>query len=170
MLASNGASYAQAPMSMDALDQSLLNSEPVEEAPLTPQDTVTKNPSPSQDTTAEEKFEPSIVYDIAVLQGLKKVSAETSVFEVPLDTQVDFGTLTITVKKCVKSAPGERPENTALLLIKDNKPGEEPVVAFSGWMFSSSPAISALEHPVYDITMLDCKLHDAKKPADKTKK
>ncbi|MBU3655480.1 MAG: DUF2155 domain-containing protein, partial [Alphaproteobacteria bacterium] len=31
------------------------------------------------------------------------------------------------------------------------------VTLFSGWMFASSPAVSALEHPVYDIVVLDCK-------------
>ena len=28
---------------------------------------------------------------------------------------------------------------------------------FSGWMFASSPALSALDHPVYDIWVLECK-------------
>jgi hypothetical protein len=28
---------------------------------------------------------------------------------------------------------------------------------FSGWMFASSPALSALEHPVYDVWVIDCK-------------
>lgn len=103
-------------------------------------------------------------YDTALLQGLKKVTAETMVFEAPVNTPISFGTLTITVKKCVKSRPEEQPENTALILIKDQKPGEAPATMFSGWMFSSSPAISALEHPVYDITMLDCVMKKKPKP------
>ncbi|HBK91552.1 MAG TPA: hypothetical protein DDZ68_07785 [Parvularcula sp.] len=28
---------------------------------------------------------------------------------------------------------------------------------FSGWMFASSPALSALQHPVYDVWVIDCK-------------
>ena len=36
------------------------------------------------------------------------------------------------------------------------KPDEKPVLRFSGWMFASSPALSALEHPVYDLIVLDC--------------
>ncbi len=32
----------------------------------------------------------------------------------------------------------------------------DPDRLFSGWMFASSPALSSLEHPVYDIWVLDC--------------
>ena len=39
----------------------------------------------------------------------------------------------------------------------DVKPGESPVRLFTGWMFASSPALSALEHPVYDVWVIDCK-------------
>ena len=30
-------------------------------------------------------------------------------------------------------------------------------VEFRGWMFASSPALNALENPVYDISVLACK-------------
>ncbi|MBR1545006.1 MAG: DUF2155 domain-containing protein, partial [Alphaproteobacteria bacterium] len=30
-------------------------------------------------------------------------------------------------------------------------------VVFSGWMFSSSPSLVAMEHPNYDIWLLECK-------------
>lgn len=160
-----GAAHAQPTDATDILDQSLLDSEPVEEAPEEPAKPAPPPPLPTP-PVAEETPEPTLDYDIAVLQGLKKVTAETSTFEVPLDTPTHFGTLTITLKKCSKSAPEDRPENVALLLIEDQKPDEPPITAFSGWMFSSSPAISALEHPVYDITLLECTTH--KKPAPAT--
>ena len=35
--------------------------------------------------------------------------------------------------------------------------GEQAVRTFTGWMFASSPALNALEHPVYDVWVLDCK-------------
>jgi hypothetical protein len=31
------------------------------------------------------------------------------------------------------------------------------VSVFRGWMFASSPALAAMEHPVYDVWILDCK-------------
>lgn len=148
--------FACSAHAQDAMDQSLLDSEPVEEVPAEPAKPAPPPPPPPVPDEAEP--EPVISYDMAILQGLKKVTAETSTFNVPLDTPTTFGTLTITLKKCVKSAPDERPENTALLLIEDSKPDAPVTTVFSGWMFSSSPAISALEHPVYDITLLECGL------------
>ncbi|MDX2072817.1 MAG: DUF2155 domain-containing protein [Alphaproteobacteria bacterium] len=150
---SAGAAFAQGLTATQAIDQSLFYSEPVEEevspeaaAPAPP---AAKNPQASAS-------EPQPEYNVALLQGLKKVTAETVVFEAPVDGPVAFGTLTVTVKKCTKSRPEDRPDNAALLSIEDKKPDGDSVTAFSGWIFSSSPSISALEHPVYDITMLDC--------------
>jgi hypothetical protein len=94
---------------------------------------------------------------IAVLQGLDKITARVSRFEAKIGQTVSFGTLSITVRDCERSAPEDRPENAAFLEIFENRPDEQSVKQFSGWMFSSSPALSALEHPVYDITLLECK-------------
>jgi hypothetical protein len=94
---------------------------------------------------------------IAVLQGLDKITARVSRFDSPVEKPVMFGTLSIVVHDCEKSAPEERPENAAFVQIYENRPGEERRRLFSGWMFSSSPALSALEHPVYDVNLLECK-------------
>ena len=94
---------------------------------------------------------------IAVMQGLDKITARISTFDTPVAKPVNFGTLSIVVRDCEKSAPEERPENAAFIEITENRPGEETRRLFSGWMFSSSPALSALEHPVYDVNLLECK-------------
>jgi hypothetical protein len=94
---------------------------------------------------------------IAVMQGLDKITARISTFDTPVAKPVNFGTLSIVVRDCEKSAPEERPENAAFIEITENRPGEEKRRLFSGWMFSSSPALSALEHPVYDVNLLECK-------------
>jgi hypothetical protein len=96
----------------------------------------------------------------ALLQGLDKVTARVSTFEAPQDTPVLFGTLEVVVRTCSKAPPEEPPEITAFLEIYNVRPGEETVRVFSGWMFASSPALSALEHPVYDIWIVDC-MNDA---------
>ncbi len=101
---------------------------------------------------------------IAILQGLDKITARVSRFEAPLGRPVTFGTLSIIVRDCEKSAPEERPENAAFIEISENRPGEQAVRLFSGWMFSSSPALSALEHPVYDVNLIDCKTASAAPP------
>ncbi|HKS87857.1 MAG TPA: DUF2155 domain-containing protein [Stellaceae bacterium] len=94
---------------------------------------------------------------VAVLQGLDKITARVSRFDAPVGRPVSFGTLSLVVQDCERSAPEERPENAAFVQIYEQRPGEERVRLFSGWMFSSSPALSALEHPVYDVNLLDCK-------------
>src|SRR4051812_46480657 len=94
---------------------------------------------------------------VAVVQGLDKVTARVSRFEAPIGRAVHFGKLFVLVRDCERSAPEDRPENAAFLEIYEERPGEAKERLFSGWMFTSSPALSALEHPVYDVTLLECK-------------
>ena len=94
-----------------------------------------------------------------VLRGLDKVTAHITTFDVPIGETVAFGTLGIVARTCHKRPPEEPPEVSAFLQIAENRPGAaEPVQIFSGWMFASSPALSALEHPVYDVWVLDCRM------------
>jgi len=97
---------------------------------------------------------------VAVLQGLDKTTARVSTFDAPVDQTVHFGTLSITVKACVKHPPEETPESSAFLIIDEVRAGGvqmQTKQVFSGWMFASSPAVSAMEDPIYDVTVLDCK-------------
>jgi hypothetical protein len=105
---------------------------------------------------------------IAVLQGLDKISARTSQIEAPVGSTVHFGTLSIVVRDCEQSPPEDSPENAAFLQIYETPTGEDTKRLFSGWMFSSSPALSELEHPVYDVTLLACKAPNAPAPAQPT--
>ena len=91
-----------------------------------------------------------------VLQGLDKVTARVHTFEAPLDSTIRFGTLEIIARRCDKRPPEETPESAAFLDILEVRQGEPTVTLFRGWMFASSPALSALEHPVYDVWVLDC--------------
>ena len=102
---------------------------------------------------------------IAILQGLDKISARTSRIEAPVGSTVHFGTLSIAVRDCEQSPPEDSPENAAFLQIYETPPGEDAKRLFSGWMFSSSPALSELQHPVYDVTVLACKAANAPAPA-----
>lgn len=94
----------------------------------------------------------------ATLQGLDKITARISTLTAPIGQPVTFGTLEITVHRCAFHPPEEPPENAGFLRVIDRghdqtRPSKQ---VFSGWVFSSSPAISALEHPVYDVTLLAC--------------
>ncbi|HMU49441.1 MAG TPA: DUF2155 domain-containing protein, partial [Geminicoccaceae bacterium] len=99
---------------------------------------------------------PSLPYRIAVLQGLDKVTARTTIIEAPVGQEVMFGRLGITPRTCLKTPPTEPPESAAFLEIRSLEPGEPPRTDFVGWMMASSPALSALEHPVYDVWVIDC--------------
>ncbi len=96
-------------------------------------------------------------YDIAILRGLDKVTARISTFEAQKNKHIRFGTLRILVRYCDKKPPEETPETSVFLEIIDLRTGGKPRRVFTGWMFASSPAISALEHPTYDVWVIDCK-------------
>ena len=94
---------------------------------------------------------------VVVLQGLDKITARVSTFEIEVGKLGFFGVLSIKVKSCKKKPPMEPPEKVAFLVINDLKPGEKMIEIFKGWMFASSPGLNGLEHPVYDVWVLDCK-------------
>jgi hypothetical protein len=99
----------------------------------------------------------AVQFDIAVLQGLDKVTARISTFNAPIDATIKFGTLEIIVRKCDKRPPEETPESAAFIDVWEVRPGELTMSVYRGWMFASSPALAAMEHPVYDVWVLDCK-------------
>jgi hypothetical protein len=107
----------------------------------------------------------TIAEPVALLQGLDKITARVSKFETPVGTPVRFGTLSIRVRDCEKNPPEETPESAAFLEIDEVRPGEVNLRLFSGWMFASNPALSALEHPVYDVNLLDCRTASGSPPA-----
>lgn len=107
---------------------------------------------------------PSVDQTYAVLRGLDKITARVMRLEVAVGDAVEFGTLSITVRACRSTTPEQRPDNAAFLEVVDEPPGEDPRSAFSGWMFSSSPSVSAMDHAVYDVWVVRCAdadtLHD----------
>ena len=94
----------------------------------------------------------------AKLQTLDKITARISSLDVAVNVPERFGTLEITLSRCAYRPPEEPPENAAFLLVRDvgHDPDLPPVQVFEGWVFSSSPAISGLEHAVYDVTLIAC--------------
>lgn len=95
-------------------------------------------------------------YATVVLRALDKVTARTVTIEVPIGQPVTFRTLQITAQACDKRPPEESPEAASHLEIVEMREGRPPVTIFQGWMFASSPGLSAMQHPVYDVWVLDC--------------
>ena len=96
-----------------------------------------------------------------ILRTLDKVTAITKDYRVAVGDELRYGSLTISVKNCQKTPPEEIPETYAFIQIDDltldsEREADKQERIFSGWMLSSSPAISALDHSVYDVWVLDC--------------
>ncbi|MBP5344308.1 MAG: DUF2155 domain-containing protein [Alphaproteobacteria bacterium] len=91
--------------------------------------------------------------DSVLLRGLDKTTGRVKTFEAKVGKATSFGELTIVVDKCLKRPVDEAPENTAFLTVEETETGNS---VFQGWMFSSNPALSAMEHPVYDVWVLEC--------------
>lgn len=92
----------------------------------------------------------------ALLHALDKISARVSQMRVAVGKEGRFGRLTIRVLACRKRPPEEPPESAAFLEIIDAGRDSSPVETFRGWMFASSPSLSAMEHPLYDIWVAGC--------------
>lgn len=110
----------------------------------------------------------NITGEAVVLRALDKITATTSDYTVAIGDTLTYGSLRVDVKHCEKRPPEEIPETYAFLQIFDDGPlqtetdgkvaeDSEPKKVFSGWMLSSNPAVSALDHRVYDIWVLGCK-------------
>ena len=92
----------------------------------------------------------------ARIQAMDKITGRVSELDVPVNGLSNFGTFSILVRRCVSKYPEETPENTAFVDVVDNYKTSNPVNVFKGWMFSSTPALNAVEHPIYDIWLLNC--------------
>ncbi|MGN0919481.1 MAG: DUF2155 domain-containing protein, partial [Alphaproteobacteria bacterium] len=95
-----------------------------------------------------------IATDTVVLRTMDKITGRVQKLTASVGEQTKVGSLSVFVEKCLKKPPEETPENAAFLIITDENDLEKPV--FRGWMFSSNPALSAMEHPVYDIWVVEC--------------
>ena len=95
-----------------------------------------------------------IATDTVTLRTMDKITGRVQKISVGIGESKKVGSLSVLVEKCLKKPPEETTENSAFLTIMDEDSPEKPV--FRGWMFSSNPALSAMEHPVYDIWVVEC--------------
>jgi hypothetical protein len=110
-------------------------------------------------SSEEDEFAPekNIVTNGVTLQGLDKQTARVFIIDAAVDQPIEFGNLKIVVRHCEKAPLSDRQESMAFLTISEEKSKGSPKNLFAGWMFSSSPALSALDHPIYDIWVKECK-------------
>ncbi len=91
--------------------------------------------------------------DTAELSVLDKVRAQPSPLTVRVGQSVSWGSLTITVRGCVTRPPDLPQDSAAFLEVTD---GRATGSAFHGWMLASAPALSLMEHPIYDLRVTSC--------------
>ena len=92
----------------------------------------------------------------AQLQAMDKITGRVSEIEVPVNGEVKFGSFSIVVRACKATPPEETPENYAFVDVADTTKDGKLYNIFKGWMMSSSPALNAVEHPIYDVWLLKC--------------
>ncbi len=96
-------------------------------------------------------------YPVVRLRSLDKITARTMTFDAKVGSTVKFGEIFIKIQSCRKPPPVEKNEAAAFLQIwQINKAMGDSNWVFSGWMFSSSPTLSAMNHSIYDVWVLDC--------------
>ncbi|MFC4168087.1 DUF2155 domain-containing protein [Teichococcus aestuarii] len=92
----------------------------------------------------------------AKLQALDKVTARITILETPLGRPATFGTLRVIVHACNARPPEEVPDAAAWLEVLETRNDSRGLPVFRGWMFANAPGVSMLEHPVYDLRVLEC--------------
>lgn len=95
---------------------------------------------------------------IAVFSGLDKVTGRIISFDVYIDETVQFGALRVTPRTCHTQPPTEEPNTMVFAEVDEITLDARIRRIFTGWMFATSPALNALEHPVYDVWLKDCAL------------
>jgi hypothetical protein len=94
--------------------------------------------------------------EVAVFAALDKVTARILRLEIKLNETVRFGSLRVTPRTCLASAPIDPPKTTTFVEVEEVQLDGQQKKIFSGWMFAESPGLNAVEHPVYDVWLTEC--------------
>jgi hypothetical protein len=140
---------------------------PIQSAPLPPlqQQQWQQNTGPGNQDQAPPSFQPSqppaameqpnvwLPAQTAKLQALDKVNAQATPLTIKVGQSAALGSLTITVKACVVR-PSDQPADAAAFLDVTDSHADSP--GFKGWMLQTEPAVSMMQHPIYDLRVMGC--------------
>jgi hypothetical protein len=124
------------------------------------------NPPPPQpantapqpdDTVVTEAPTQKIPNERAIFTGLDKITGRIINFDAAINETVQFGALQVTPRACYTRPPTEPPNTDAFLEVDEVTLQGEIKRIFTGWMFAASPGLHAVEHPIYDVWLTDCK-------------
>ena len=97
-----------------------------------------------------------IATNSAVMQAMDKITGRVNKINVPVNSKVSFGDFSLVLRSCKKTPAEEAPENFAFVDVTDKSFGVDEYNIFRGWIISSSPGINTIEHPIYDVWLLEC--------------
>src|SRR3974390_2830846 len=93
----------------------------------------------------------------AVFDGLDKITGRIITFEVGINETVQFGTLQVTPRICYSRRETGQPQTDGFVQVDEIDENKKEKRIFSGWMFAGSPGLHGVEHPIYDVWLINCK-------------
>lgn len=103
---------------------------------------------------------------VAVFSGLDKITGRITTFDVYVNETVQFGALQVTPKACYSRDQAEAQKIDGFVEVDEITLDRKIRRIFSGWMFADSPGLNAVEHPIYDVWLKDCKQNSDVPPPD----
>ena len=103
---------------------------------------------------------------VAVFSGLDKITGRITTFDVYVNETVQFGALQVTPKACYSRDQAEAQKIDGFVEVDEITLDRKIRRIFTGWMFADSPGLNAVEHPIYDVWLKDCKQNSDVPPPD----
>jgi hypothetical protein len=114
------------------------------------------SPQPGDEVVTEPPPQ-RIVNKSALFSGLDKITGRIISFDVAIGETVQFGALQVTPRTCFTRPTTETQNTDAFIEVEEVTLQGEVRRIFTGWVFAASPGLHAVEHPIYDIWLTDCK-------------
>ncbi len=114
------------------------------------------SPQPGDEVIAEPPSQ-KITNKSALFSGLDKITGRIINFDVAIGETVQFGALQVTPRACYTRPPTETPNTDGFVEVDEVTLQGEVKRIFTGWIFAASPGLHAVEHPIYDVWLADCK-------------
>jgi len=103
---------------------------------------------------------------VATFSGIDKITGRITSFDVYIGETVQFGALQVTPKVCYSRDDTEAQKITSFVEVDEITLDRKIRRIFTGWMFADSPGLNAVEHPVYDVWLTECKTKSDVPPPD----
>jgi hypothetical protein len=114
---------------------------------------------PGDEVVAEPPAQ-KIVNKKASFSGLDKITGRIINFDEDIGETVQFGALRVKTDACYTRPATEAANTDAFVEVDEITLQGEVKRIFSGWMYAASPGLHGVEHPIYDIWLVDCKVPD----------